>query len=92
MGIVLPKELEEIIHRMIEVGAFDTPEAVLQEAFRLLEGREESPEERETKLAWLRAAIADGEASGDPIELDRDEFREIVSGKKPIPTSLLTPQ
>jgi antitoxin ParD1/3/4 len=40
-------------------------------------------EERDANLAALRAALAEGEASGPPVELDFEAFLEKVSEHGP---------
>ncbi len=40
-------------------------------------------EEREAKLTALRAALAEGEASGPPVELDFEAFLQRVSEDGP---------
>jgi antitoxin ParD1/3/4 len=82
MGIVLPKELEDLIQEMVASGAYDSPEEVVSEALKLLQNREERMIERNRKLQWLRNAIQQGEQSGDAVELDFDAFLATLRARR----------
>jgi antitoxin ParD1/3/4 len=67
-SVVLGEAQEIFIKRGIASGRFGTASEAMREALTLLE-------ERELKLEALRRAIDEGEASGDPQEIDiRDYF------------------
>ncbi|MCP5432874.1 MAG: type II toxin-antitoxin system ParD family antitoxin [Alphaproteobacteria bacterium] len=85
MGIVLPKELEAFVARLVASGAYDNAEAVLADALRVLQRSHEAGADSDGKLEWLKAAIAESEKSGAPVALDLDEFQAVVSGRAPIP-------
>ena len=60
------------IEQQIEDGRYASASEVLRAGLRLLE-------EREAELSHLRAALIEGEKSGDAVPFD---FREFVRGKK----------
>ncbi len=64
-SVVLGDMQERFIREQIAKGRYATVSEAIRESVSLLE-------ERELKLAALRAAIAEGEASGDFQELDFD--------------------
>lgn len=64
-SVVLGEMQERFIREQIAKGRYATVSEAIRESVSLLE-------ERELKLAALRTAIAEGEASGDFQELDFD--------------------
>jgi len=60
-NVSLTKELDEFVSSRVEGGLYANASEVMRTALRLLEKEEREYEE---KLAALRAAIADGLASG----------------------------
>lgn len=66
-SISLGEHFGEFVDRQVESGRFASASEVLRAGLRLLE-------EREAKLGALRQALAEGEASGTPQPVDRDEF------------------
>ena len=64
-SVVLGEMQEQFIRDQIAKGRYATVSEAIRESVSLLE-------ERELRLAALRAAIAEGDASGDYQELDFD--------------------
>jgi Arc/MetJ-type ribon-helix-helix transcriptional regulator len=50
---------------------------------KLLDRRDDAIIERNHKLQWLRSAFIKGQASGEPVELNADEFLARVRANKP---------
>ena len=61
-NVSLTKELDDFIAQKVEAGLYANASEVMRSALRLLEKEEREYEE---KMAALRAAIAEGDASGD---------------------------
>ena len=61
-NVNLPKELDRFVAKSVKSGRFANVSEVVRSALRLLERDEREYEE---KMAALRAAIAEGDASGD---------------------------
>jgi antitoxin ParD1/3/4 len=66
-SVVLGEAHTAFIQRGIASGRFGTASEAMREALILLE-------ERELKMEALRRAIDEGDASGDPQEIDIREF------------------
>jgi antitoxin ParD1/3/4 len=64
-NVNLPKELDRFVAKSVKSGRFANASEVLRSALRLLEREEQEYQE---KMAALRAAIAEGDASGDAGE------------------------
>lgn len=64
-NVSLTKELDQFIAKKVEAGLYANASEVMRTALRLLEKEEREYEE---KMAVLRAAIAEGDASGDAEE------------------------
>jgi len=81
-NVSLTKELDAFIAKKVEAGLYANASEVMRTALRLLEKEEREYEE---KMAVLRAAIAEGLASGiaEPGVFDRLEayIDELVAGK-----------
>ncbi|HEY4379166.1 MAG TPA: type II toxin-antitoxin system ParD family antitoxin [Acidobacteriaceae bacterium] len=60
-NVNLTKELDRFVANRIETGRYDNASEVVRAALRTLEREEQ---EYEAKLALLRQAIAEGDASG----------------------------
>lgn len=73
MNVQVGDELARIIEKRLESGRYSSAEEVLERALRALEIAEQSDEE---KLAWLRAAVAEGEASGSVGPLNAEELKQ----------------
>lgn len=67
LSVILGERYDEIIERQIANGRFGSPSETLQAALRLLE-------EEDEKLDRLRAAIDEGDNSGEPEPLDIEAF------------------
>lgn len=66
-SVSLCAHLARFIKSQIAEGRYGSASEVIRAGLRLLE-------EREAKLTALRAALAEGEASGSPVELDFEAF------------------
>jgi antitoxin ParD1/3/4 len=66
-SISLDDHFAEFLAREVASGRYRSASEVIRAGLRLLE-------DRETELAALRAALAEGEASGAPQPFDFDEF------------------
>ncbi|MGY2048215.1 type II toxin-antitoxin system ParD family antitoxin [Methylobacterium sp. JK268] len=66
-SISLGDHFTQFIARQVEGGRYGSASDVVRAGLRLLE-------EREAKLEALRSALAEGEASGDFQDFDRDAF------------------
>ena len=64
-NVSLTKELDKFVSSRVEGGLYANASEVMRTALRLLEKEEREYEE---KLAALRTAIAEGDASGDAEE------------------------
>jgi len=64
-SVTLGNHFEAFIRQQVEAGRYGTASEVLRAALRLLE-------EREARLAALRAALTEGEESGPAEPLDMD--------------------
>jgi antitoxin ParD1/3/4 len=67
-SIVVSDELVDFIRSLIDHGRYSSESEVVEEALRLLK------EEDDAAIDAIRAAIDEGEASGEPRALDFDEF------------------
>ena len=63
----LGDHFSSFVESQIGQGRYSTASDVVRAGLRLLE-------ERETKLAVLRAALIEGEKSGEAVPFDMDEF------------------
>jgi antitoxin ParD1/3/4 len=75
MNVSLTPELEQLIRDKVEADHYDNASELVREGLRLIE-------ERDRKLAWLRAEIKKSDEefeSGDFVEVDDiDEFFDQV--------------
>ena len=67
MTVALGPHYEEFIQSMIASGRYNNASEVVRAALRRLE-------DDEARLAALRVAIDEGDASGDVVDFDRDAF------------------
>lgn len=72
LKIPLAPELDAFVKERVANGRNDSAADVVVEALRLLVDTERDDA---AKLAWLRQAWAEGEASGEPVEADFDAIR-----------------
>ena len=81
-NVNLPKKLDQFVTSTVKAGHYANASEVMRTALRLLEKEER---EYEQKLAILKAAIAEGDASGDAEEgvFDRLDayIEELAAGK-----------
>jgi antitoxin ParD1/3/4 len=63
----LDEHFTEFLSREVSSGRYRSASEVVRAGQRLLE-------DQETRLATLRAALAEGEASGEAMPFDFDEF------------------
>lgn len=78
MHVSLTPKLEELVRQKVETGLYNNASEVIREALRLLA---EQDEVYTLKLEGLRNALAAGEASGPPRELDFDALIEDVESE-----------
>ena len=71
MNVSLTPELKEFVAGKVDEGTYGSASEVVREALRLLVEREQ---ERELKLAYLKARIAEGADESGDAELDMDAF------------------
>jgi antitoxin ParD1/3/4 len=71
-SVVIGDQLSEFIEGQIAKGRYGSSSEVVRAGLRLLE-------EHEAKLEALRAALIEGEESGEPQPFDFDRF---IAGKK----------
>lgn len=80
-SVALSPHFETFVRQQVESGRYNNVSEVVRAGLRLLE---EEAQTREAKLAALRAAIAEGEASGEPIDAEivfaelRQELEEMA--------------
>jgi antitoxin ParD1/3/4 len=67
-SITVDEELADFVRRQVDDGRYGSASEVIEQALRLLK------ESEEDSLAAIRAAIEEGEASGEPQPFDFDEF------------------
>jgi antitoxin ParD1/3/4 len=65
LSITLPSELAAMIRGKVQAGSYASNSEVIREALRLLQSQERA---REAELTELRRKIAEGRASGEPVE------------------------
>ena len=68
MQVTLTPELERMVAEAMEAGGYDSAEAVLAAALSALR-------EDEQRLEELRAAIAEGRDSGEPVPYDPEDIK-----------------
>ena len=67
LNVSIADDLTRFVESKVESGEYASADAVVEDSLRLLEESQKTDEE---KLAWLRAAISEGDASGDAGPLD----------------------
>ena len=67
MTVALGPHYEDFIQSTIASGRYNNASEVVRAALRRLE-------DDEARIAVLRAAIDEGDSSGDAVDFDRDEF------------------
>lgn len=72
--VTLDEPLDRFVEEQVESGRFASPQDVVEAGLRLLE-------EDQRKLEWLRNALIEGENSGEPRALDREEFKRLMREK-----------
>lgn len=69
-SIRVDEELTAFVKKQVDDGRYASESEVIEEALRLLK------ESEEDEIEAIRAAIDEGEASGEPREFDFDAFIE----------------
>jgi Arc/MetJ-type ribon-helix-helix transcriptional regulator len=80
MTLDLSPEAMALIRRLIETHGYRDAEAVVEEALLRLAGGDAAAEDE----AWLRAAIAEAEASGEPVEVDTENLKDHIINGAPL--------
>ena len=73
-SVVLGKEYDKFIKSQIRKGRFGSASEAVRAGLRLLE-------DQELKIERLRAALAEGEASGPATEFDEEAFIAVKRAK-----------
>ena len=73
-SVELGDEIAGFVSGQVEAGRYGSASEVIRAGLRLLQ-------EEETKLAALRAALAEGERSGDPVSFDVERFIAAQKGQ-----------
>ena len=66
-SVELGEEIAGFVSGQVEAGRYGSASEVIRAGLRLLQ-------DQETKMAALRAALREGEESGDPVQFDVDQF------------------
>jgi antitoxin ParD1/3/4 len=74
-SITVDEELADYVQKQLDDGRYGSASEVIEEALRLMKQSEED------SLAAIRAAIEEGEASGEPQPFDFDEFLKEMHAK-----------
>lgn len=72
--IVLDDELGAFVDRQVREGNYASANDVVEAGLRLLR-------EDDAKIEVLKAALIEGEESGDPVEFDFDDFLKQMHAK-----------
>lgn len=73
-SVTLGQHFQAFVEEQIRAGRFASASEVVRAGLRLLE-------DHESELKSLRAALADGEASGPAAALDHADFRAQMRGE-----------
>jgi antitoxin ParD1/3/4 len=66
-SVTVGDHFADFIERQVQAGRYQSPSDVVRAGLRLLE-------EQELKIERLRAALIEGEQSGEPTPFDLDDF------------------
>lgn len=66
-SVELGEEISEFVTRQVASGRYGSASEVVRAGLRLLQ-------DQETRMAALRAALIEGEQSGEPVAFDIDQF------------------
>ena len=77
LNITIDEELTRLINARVQSGQYESASDVVQAALWEFE-LSRTLETDESKLAWLRAAVAEGDASGDAGPFDVEQLLEEV--------------
>jgi antitoxin ParD1/3/4 len=83
LNVSIADDLTRFIEAKVQSGEYPSADAVIEHALQLLEESQKTDKE---KLAWLRAAVEEGEASGDagPLDIEalKDEARRLSAANR----------
>ena len=74
LNIQIGDDAARIVEAKVASGRYGSAKEVVEAALEQLD-MSEMPELDQEQIAWLRAAVAEGEASGEPQEVDFEEIK-----------------
>lgn len=82
MELNLSPEIVRLIEAKLAGGSFRTAEEVVEQAVLLLDQVGVPPLDEDEE--WLREAIAEAKASGEPVEIDLENLKDYLINGAPL--------